>query len=351
VKQPNSNAQNEEMRIWSLVELRSATFAAPEPVVEGIIAEGETVGLVGKPKAGKSRLAQQMALAVSRGQEFLGHAVPRPRRVLILDLENRPAGARSRFQKMSDAAPGDVRVFIYAPETLTTAGITLATESGVRALRQLVAKVKPDLLIVDTWRLLLGGDENKTEVVVHGLRALSSLRQQLPALAILVVHHTRKTQGQDPPVLRVDPSAWIENASGHYSLIAHMDACFGLEREVDRKSGDELIVMGGISRSSAPTTLLLDEDPDTLNFRTADTEDLVLQLLTDKERAAWLSLAKSPEFTFGDVVERARTKNRKLVASLLRKLTSMNVIQRGPDAVYRPTNERNKRNSSTDSAT
>jgi CheY-like chemotaxis protein len=329
------------MRIWSLAELRSATFATPEAVIEDIIAEGETVGLVGKPKAGKSRLAQQMALAVSRGQTFLGHAVPRPRRVLILDLENRPAGARLRFQKMSDAASGDERVLIYAPETLSSAGITLATGSGVKALQQLVAGVKPNLLIVDTWRLLLGGDENKTQVVVDGLRALSSLRQQLPSLAVLVVHHTRKTQGQDPPLLRVDPSAWIENASGHYSLIAHLDACIGLEREIDRKSGDELIVVGGISRSSAPTTLLLEEDPETLNFRTADSDDVLLQLLTEKERAAWLSVSMLPEFTFSDVVERARTKNRKLVASMLRKLIAMNAIERGVDATYRPANKRN----------
>jgi hypothetical protein len=136
-------------------------------------------------------------------------------------------------------------------------------------------------------------------------------------------------------VLRIDPSAWVENASGHYSLIAHLDACFGLEREVDRKTGDELIVFGGVSRSAAPRTLLLDEDPDTLTFRTADSDDFIQKLLTERERAAWIAMENLPEFTFSDVVERAHTKNRKMVASLLKKLTSMNVIERGLDAVYR----------------
>jgi len=41
------------------------------------------------------------------------------------------------------------------------------------------------------------------------------------------------------------------------------------------------------------------------------------------------------EFTFGEVVERAHTKNRKLVASMVRKLTSMGVIERGLDGAYR----------------
>lgn len=330
------------VQVWSLATLRAATFAPPALIVEDLITEGDTVGLVGKPKAGKSRLAQQMALCISRGQAFLGHAVPATRRVLILDLENRAAGVRARFQKMSCPSPGDERLFIYAPETLSDLGITLATSAGVKALQKLVAELAPDLLIVDTWRLLLSGDENKTEVVVRGLRALSTLRQQSPRLAILVVHHTRKTQGPDPPLLRVDPSAWVETASGHYSLIAHLDACFGLEREIDRKTGDELIVFGGVSRSAAPRTLLLDEDPDTLNFRTADSEDVVQKLLTEKERAAWLAVENLPGFTFRDVVDKAHTKNRKLVASLLRKLTSMNMLERGLDAVYRrPANRRN----------
>jgi hypothetical protein len=334
-KQKSDKEGESIVQIWTLATLRAARFEPPEHIVEDVIAEGETIGVVGKPKAGKSRLSQQLALHVSRGESFLGHRVPKARRVLILDLENRAARVRARFQKMSHESPGDERVFIYAPETLSDLGVTLTTSKGIKALQQLVAQVKPDLLIIDTWRLLLGGDENKTEVVVRGLRALSSLRRLLPKLAILIVHHTRKTQGQDPPLLRIDPSAWVENASGHYSLIAHMDACFGLEREIDRKTGDELIVFGGVSRSAAPRTLLLDEDLDSLTFRTADGEDVVQKLLTEKERAAWHAVEDMSEFTFSDVVERAHTKNRKLVASMLRKLDSMNVIERGLDAVYR----------------
>ncbi len=330
------------VRLWTLASLRTATFKPPDPIIVDVIAEGETIGLIGRPKAGKSRLAQQIALAVSRGETFLGQAVTTARRVLVLDLENRAAGVRSRFQKMSRASDADEQLFIYAPETLADMGVTLTTPAGIKALQQLVAEVKPDLLIIDTWRLLLGGDENKTEVVVRGLRDLSSLRQRLSMLAILILHHTRKMQGKDPPLLRIDPSAWVENASGHYSLIGHLDACFGLEREIDRKSGDELIVFGGISRSAAPRTLLLDEDPDTLLFRTADSDDVIQKLLTEKERAAWQAVEDMREFTFSDVVKRAHTKNRKLVASMLKKLDSMNIIERGLDAVYR--HRANKRN-------
>jgi len=330
------------IEIWTLASLRAAHFEPRQPIVEDIIAEGEIVALVGKPKAGKSRLAQQLALAVSRGESLLGFEVAKARRVLILDLENRAAGVRARFQKMSRGADGDERIFIFAPETLSDGGVTLATPNGIKALHSLVAKWEPDLIIIDTWRLLLAGDENKTEVVVRGLRILSSLRRLRPTLAILVVHHTRKTQGQDPPLLRIDPSAWVENASGHYALVAHVDACFGLEREVDRKTGDELIVFGGVSRSAPPNTLLLDDDPTTLLFKTAESEEVIQKLLTKGEREAWQRVESLREFRFTDVIEITKTKNRKLVTSMLRKLTSMKVLEHSSDGMYRkPADKRN----------
>jgi hypothetical protein len=66
--------------------------------------------------------------------------------------------------------------------------------------------------------------------------------------------------------------------------------------------------------------------------------DVIEKLLTEKERAAWRAVEDLRRFTFGDVGERAHTKNRKLVASMLKKLTSMNLIERGLDGVYRRSN-------------
>jgi hypothetical protein len=67
---------------------------------------------------GKSCLGQQLTVCVSRGESFLGMAVPALRKVLYLDLENRPAGAQQRFAAMADPHDGDSRVLLYVPETL-----------------------------------------------------------------------------------------------------------------------------------------------------------------------------------------------------------------------------------------
>ena len=56
---------------YTLAELRAAHFPEPLPIVEGLLNEGETILLVGRPKVGKSRLTQQMTLDLSRGRPFL----------------------------------------------------------------------------------------------------------------------------------------------------------------------------------------------------------------------------------------------------------------------------------------
>src|SRR5690242_12873153 len=77
--------------LLTLSELRDKEIPEPKPLVEGILHEGETILIVGRPKMGKSRLVQQLALSLSRGEAFLGHRIAEPRRVLLVDLENRPA--------------------------------------------------------------------------------------------------------------------------------------------------------------------------------------------------------------------------------------------------------------------
>jgi hypothetical protein len=322
------------VRIWTYTELLATRFPLPVPIAEDLLAEGETIAVVGKPKQGKSRLVQQLGIALSRGCVFLGHEVKRKRRVLILDLENRPSTAQSRFRKMGGTAPND-DLHIYAPESLMGNSLTLANAQGAKQLEQVVEDVRPEVLIIDNWRLFLGGDENKAEVIVNGLRVLSALRRIVPTLGIVIVHHIRKQQqGENQPRLRTDPSAWVEAASGHYAFVAHVDACFGLERE--NHHGDDLIVFAGVARNAAPRTLLLDEDEDTLTFRLANGADAPEQLFTPAELALWSTVRDWPDtFLFKDVVEKTGTRNRKAVASMLRKARGMNLISKTADHIYR----------------
>lgn len=57
-----------------------------DPIIVGLIEQGEMFALVGQSKAGKSLLALQLAVCVSTGRDFLGHKTVR-KRVYIANLE------------------------------------------------------------------------------------------------------------------------------------------------------------------------------------------------------------------------------------------------------------------------
>ena len=231
----------------TLTELRDPDLTPPIDQVTGLVAEGETVLLVGRPKVGKSRLVLQLVFALSAGKEVLGFRIPRARRILLLDLENRPVIVRDRFRHMApEPRDSDENIVIYTPETLSTSMVGIEGE-GLSWLRELVEHCNPDILVIDTWRLLLGAkDENKSDVVVSGLKDLAKLRESRPSLSIVIVHHLRKQQIDSRVSLRVDPYGWVESVSGHHALVGHVDACYGIEREVN--DSEELIVFGGIAR-------------------------------------------------------------------------------------------------------
>src|SRR5580704_12785761 len=191
-------------RIYSLAEIRSIDFPTPAPLVEGLLAEGESVLLIGKPKIGKSRLTQQLTICLSRGEPFLQHRVPRAVRVLYLDLENRLSNVKSRFLRMAEPHDADKNIHIYAPETLAENAF-VASADGILRLAGVIEDFNPDVLIVDPWRLFVGGDGNKEDVVMAGLKTLSQLRQDHPRLATVLIHHLRKQQDGFRVSLRTDP--------------------------------------------------------------------------------------------------------------------------------------------------
>jgi hypothetical protein len=314
------------IQLYTLAELRAADLPSPEPVVDGLINAGETVLLVGRPKVGKSRLVQQLTLSLSRGEPWLGKTIPCPRRVLLLDLENRPSGVKRRFAAMSAPGESDDRVVIYAPDTLANDGLN-SSEDGMKQVEKLIARAHPDVLMIDTWRLFVGGDENKPEVVVNALKAISNLRKNSPGLVVILVHHLRKERFDSPVRLNEDPYSWVEAVSGHHALVGHVDACYGLERHLD-SLGEELIVFGGIARNTCSMALLLDDDEDTLLFTVRSGEAAAISAMTGKECLIW-SVAKGlGQFSFGELLDGANTKNRKAVTSTLRKAESHHVLRR-----------------------
>ena len=95
----------------SMAELLTATEAAQEWTVGNLLPAGGLSLIAGKPGAGKSTLARDMALAVAQGKPWLGREVKQGP-VLYLALEEHPRmiGTHMRSMGASAADPLYVRV-------------------------------------------------------------------------------------------------------------------------------------------------------------------------------------------------------------------------------------------------
>ena len=140
--------------------------AQPRWLIEELWTQQAVGVLGGPPKVCKTFLALEMALAIASGAPCLGrYRVTDPGPVLLFAAEDAPHNIRQRLHGLAQA-------------------------------RRLDFHTLPVLLILaDTLRLDLKSDENSSREISALLADLRALQRRF-AMAILLVHHTRKTNGQ-----------------------------------------------------------------------------------------------------------------------------------------------------------
>ena len=172
---------------WRLV-------ARPEEsrwLVTGLWAE-QAVGIVGgEPKCCKSFLALELAVAVASGAPCLRHfTVPQPGRVLLYAAEDALHVVRRRLEGICAAA--GCRLIDLDVQVITAPTLRLDLQENRAALERTVAHLAPRLLILDPFVRLHRIDENASGEVAPLLAYLRELQRQ-HALAVLLVHHARKS--------------------------------------------------------------------------------------------------------------------------------------------------------------
>jgi 5S rRNA maturation endonuclease (ribonuclease M5) len=152
-------------------------------LVEGRLPSSGLSLLAGKPKAGKSTLARCLALAVVRGEPWLGFATTQGS-VLYLALEEKRAEVRRHFVAMGATVDDPIAVlFAGVPEDALT---RLLAEAERR---------RPALIIVDPlFRLIRVPDGNDYAAVTAALAPLLMLGRETGA-HVLAVHHMKKGVG------------------------------------------------------------------------------------------------------------------------------------------------------------
>ena len=216
------------LNTFSASELQGMVFPPIRWIVPDILPEGLTL-LCGKPKLGKSWLALDLAFAVAEGDQCLGSTCE-PGAVLYLALEDNRRRLQDRLQKIrpSEQWPSDLALINEAPRI---------GAGGLRSIENWIAtQQSPRLIIVDTLATIrppkAGGqtDYLSDYAALRGLHSIASQRR----VGVVVVHHVRKTEGDDP----------FDTVSGSTGITGAADATLILTK----RSEDGGVVLYGRGR-------------------------------------------------------------------------------------------------------
>jgi hypothetical protein len=194
--------------------LQSQVFPEVRTVVASVLVEGLTL-FAGKPKIGKSWLMLHAAIAVAQFGKTLGDLTCDGGDVLYCALEDTPRRLQDRIGKLGCGWPARLHLRTTMPRLAM---------GGLKVITDWLDSVKdPRLVIIDTLELVRerpkNGDTSYASdyAAALQLRALANARQ----LAIVVVHHLRKAEAEDP----------FDTVSGTLGLTGAPDAILILTRD------------------------------------------------------------------------------------------------------------------------
>ncbi len=187
--------------------------------VRDLLPEGASI-LAGKPKIGKSWLVLALCVAVATGGVALGTKRVEQGEVLYLALEDNERRLQKRLKKLltDGTVPTDLTIALNWPRL---------DKGGVEALADWLED-HPDarLVVVDTFKKIrprTNSNRSVYEIDYEALEPLVSLAAD-HGVAVLVVHHSRKADADDP----------LDTISGSTGLTGGVDGAMVLKRERGR---------------------------------------------------------------------------------------------------------------------
>jgi hypothetical protein len=172
--------------------LMQKTFAEIRYIIPGYVAEGLTL-LAGAPKVGKSWMTLGWALSVAGERPTFGSICPDGGDVLYLALEDNERRLQKRLKQMAVGAVPDRLTLITEWPSLD--------EGCVEQIAHWIAGVpKPRMVIVDVLARVRGAVAGKETAYDGDYRLISGLQRLAGqhGIAIVMVHHTRKMDADDP---------------------------------------------------------------------------------------------------------------------------------------------------------
>lgn len=176
-----------ELKTKSCEEIMTTLYKPTVFAVEGLISQGLYI-LAGSPKVGKSWLALELCLAISKGEKLLDRPT-RQGTALYFCLEDSWQRIQSRLYELTDE-PSDKLYFALKADTIN---------EGL-CEQIVIFKSEHDdlrLVVIDTLQMVRSDTDSSYGSDYAELIPLKALAEKL-SISIVLVHHLRKAADNDP---------------------------------------------------------------------------------------------------------------------------------------------------------
>lgn len=196
-------------------EFMSKSYPINEVIIKGIIHRTELIILSARAKSYKSFLTTEMALCASSGEPFLDFFETFKKPTLIVQTEVSEASLKERIESLLENRQVDNLFIAEGPS------LRIDTTKGLEALEDAIISHNIELLILDPFYTLHGGDENSASEISRILTGLKKLILKLNIGCILIHHQGKKfehTEGRQAGQKHRGSSAFADVPDGSISL-------------------------------------------------------------------------------------------------------------------------------------
>ena len=178
------------LRIISATELTNTDPPDIDSVVSDLFDAGDKVCIIAPSKTRKTFFLTQLAVAIASGTPFLKWEIPKPRRVLFVQLEVKPEHFHRRFKLVLKG--------MDCPDCTDHLGVIngRGIEVSESALMEAAQRWKAEVIAIDPVYKLQVGDENSAKDWKPILAMFDRLAAMTEA-TVIYVHHDAKGHAGD----------------------------------------------------------------------------------------------------------------------------------------------------------
>lgn len=179
-----------DKKILTGTELMMLPSMPNDYIVDKLLWKDDIVILLAEEKVGKTILANQMALAMTCGQHFLGeYEIPEEQTVLYIQAEGSRYETKDRIRRMAQKVHWESEKFNH----MYPSSIALDTEFGYEQLVSDIVdmELNPDVIFLDPLYMSMEGELSSDYKARKFCTNLRRMKEKFDC-AIVIVHHKRR---------------------------------------------------------------------------------------------------------------------------------------------------------------